>query len=81
MRPLWPYVTDKVAIEALKKEQPFEVAACWNGVAAFPAKPYLWKPGQSPQASLPHLDKRGWRMMDNRESSGSPNVTSRKCSC
>ncbi|KAF7291989.1 Capsular associated protein [Mycena indigotica] len=35
---IWPYfASDSVAVETLRREDPVEVATCWNGVAAFDA--------------------------------------------
>jgi hypothetical protein len=53
----WPYVKDPVSIELIKEEKPFEAAACWNGVVAYPAQRYLYQP--------PTLEKRRWQMIDN----------------
>ncbi|KAJ7227009.1 capsular associated protein [Mycena pura] len=39
---IWPYFSlDPVAVEALRREDPIEVATCWNGVAAFDANWFL----------------------------------------
>lgn len=60
MRPFWPYVKDEETREKVKKEEPFEVAACWNGVVAFDAKPFLYTENRT-------VEKRSWRMIDNCE--------------
>lgn len=67
MRVFWPYVKDPVSVERLRENQPFEVAACWNGMAAFPAAPYLYRPTVDEASN--GLRKRGWKMVDNGESS------------
>lgn len=69
MRPLWPYVKDKLSIASVAEEKPFEVAACWNGATVFPAKPYTYY-SETPVAQPP-LSRRGWRMMDNGEENSS----------
>lgn len=61
------------------------MSACWNGMVAFPAGPYLYRPeqavghdggdaGQSEveAATAPgsRFGKRGWEMIDNCECSG-----------
>jgi hypothetical protein len=60
MRPFWPYVKDEETREKVKKEEPFEVAACWNGVVAFDAEPFLYAENRT-------VEKRSWRMIDNCE--------------
>ncbi|KAJ6626026.1 cryptococcal mannosyltransferase 1-domain-containing protein [Mycena sp. CBHHK59/15] len=49
---IWPYFAhDPVAVDKLRAEQPVEVAACWNGVAAFDAAWFLPPP---PASSSPY---------------------------
>jgi len=36
----YPYTRHKESQEALKKEEPFQVYSCWNGVAVMDAKPF-----------------------------------------
>ncbi|KAJ7607574.1 capsular associated protein [Roridomyces roridus] len=39
---IWPYFSfDDAAVESLRREEPVEVATCWNGVAAFDAQWFL----------------------------------------
>ncbi|KAJ7493591.1 capsular associated protein [Mycena latifolia] len=39
---IWPYFSsDPVAVESLRREEPVEVATCWNGVAVFDANWFL----------------------------------------
>lgn len=66
LRIFWPYVKDKPTIERIRNNRPFEVSACWNGIVAFPAKPYLYQPTAEDKASS-RLHKRGWKMIDNCE--------------
>ncbi|TXT04902.1 hypothetical protein VHUM_03985 [Vanrija humicola] len=47
MRTFWPYVKDSVSVARLRKNVPIQVSACWNGMVAFPAAPYLYKPATS----------------------------------
>ncbi|KAF7307980.1 Capsular associated protein [Mycena kentingensis (nom. inval.)] len=45
---IWPYFsTDPVAVESLRRDEPIEVAACWNGIAAFDARWFLPSDGSS----------------------------------
>lgn len=74
MRVFWPYVKDPVSIERLRENKPFEVSTCWNGMVAFPAGPYLYRPSehlatQEEESSTQEggLHKRGWKMVDNGE--------------
>lgn len=59
LRAFWPYVKEGQGAQRVKAEKPVEVAACWNGAIAMPAKPYIR------QHAAPQLTARGWRMMDN----------------
>jgi hypothetical protein len=46
---IWPYFSfDSVAVESLRREEPVEVATCWNGVAVFDADWFL-PPSTFPQ--------------------------------
>ncbi|KAL1405248.1 hypothetical protein Q8F55_008874 [Vanrija albida] len=68
MRTFWPYVKDPVSVARLRQNAPVEVAACWNGMVAFPAGPYLYKQAEtsaSEHTASPSLAKRGWKMVDN----------------
>lgn len=65
MRTSWPYVKTARSIDAVRAEQPFEVASCWNGAVAMAAKPYLYQPATHALAHASKLRRRGWRMMDN----------------
>ncbi|WOO85796.1 uncharacterized protein LOC62_07G009282 [Vanrija pseudolonga] len=73
MRTFWPYVKDPVSVARLRQNVPMEVSACWNGMVAFPAAPYLFTPTSAAQstadernaAASPGLAKRGWKMVDN----------------
>ncbi|KAJ7092382.1 capsular associated protein [Mycena belliarum] len=39
---IWPYFSfDSVAVDRLRREEPVEVATCWNGVAVFDANWFL----------------------------------------
>ncbi|KAH9919213.1 cryptococcal mannosyltransferase 1-domain-containing protein [Epithele typhae] len=38
---IWPYFFDKGSYDAVKKEDPVPVFACWNGIVAFRADPVL----------------------------------------
>ncbi|KAJ7447311.1 capsular associated protein [Mycena galericulata] len=39
---IWPYFSfDTAAVDSLRREEPVEVATCWNGVAAFDANWFL----------------------------------------
>ncbi|KAF7321183.1 Capsular associated protein [Mycena chlorophos] len=39
---IWPYFSlDPMAIDSLRREEPIQVASCWNGVAAFDARWFL----------------------------------------
>ncbi|KAJ7054598.1 capsular associated protein [Mycena amicta] len=39
---IWPYFAlDPVSVDSLRREEPIEVATCWNGVAAFDARWFL----------------------------------------
>ncbi|KAF7343885.1 Aminotran-5 domain-containing protein [Mycena venus] len=39
---IWPYFSfDNVAVDSLRREEPVEVATCWNGVAVFDANWFL----------------------------------------
>ncbi|KAH9912354.1 cryptococcal mannosyltransferase 1-domain-containing protein [Epithele typhae] len=38
---IWPYFFDKGSYDAIKKEDPVPVFACWNGIVAFRADPVL----------------------------------------
>lgn len=73
MRIVWPHVRDPVSAQRLREERNIEVGACWNGIVAFPAKPYLYQPrddiyDQSEPSDSSRLSKRAWRMIDNCES-------------
>lgn len=57
-RAFWPYVKDEASVKRVKEEEPFEVAACWNGAVAFPAGPYLYRPTDD------HYSAQGWKMVD-----------------
>lgn len=69
MRVFWPYVKDPVSIERLRDNKPFEVSACWNGMVAFPAGPYMYRPSAEEQQATHDTRhaKRGWKMVDNGE--------------
>jgi hypothetical protein len=59
-----------VSKELVRQNRPFEVSACWNGVVAFPARPYLYIPAEkktSEDKSTRLHDKRGWKIIDDRE--------------
>lgn len=46
-------------------EMPLEVAACWNGVVAFPAKPYIRNKSEEAHSNdRSEVRARGWHMMD-----------------
>lgn len=47
LRPFWPYVKDPVSIDRIRKEQVFQVGACWNGIVAFPARLVAWQPSST----------------------------------
>ena len=64
MRAFWPFTRDPVTVDLLKREQPYPVAACWNGVVAFKAEPYLYGSANAVESSQ-NLSKRGWKMIDN----------------
>ncbi|KAJ7271233.1 capsular associated protein [Mycena rebaudengoi] len=50
---IWPYFShDDVAVENLRRDEPVEVATCWNGVAAFEADWFL-PPLHPPSPSTP----------------------------
>lgn len=69
MRLVWPYVKDPVSKELLVQNRPFEVSACWNGMVAFPAKPYLFNrnANRTETVSPSQHAKRGWKMVDDCE--------------
>ncbi|KAK7055575.1 capsular associated protein [Favolaschia claudopus] len=48
---IWPYFSDPVAIDTLRREEPIEVATCWNGVAVFDANWFL--PPTTPRSVPP----------------------------
>ncbi len=66
LRIFWPYVKDEPSIERIRNNRPFEVSACWNGMVAFPAGPYLYQ--LTAEERVGRLHKRGWKMLDNGES-------------
>ncbi|TFK23846.1 hypothetical protein FA15DRAFT_620269 [Coprinopsis marcescibilis] len=48
VREVWPYFSlDPKAVENLRKGEPIEVAACWNGVAIFDASWFLPEPSSN----------------------------------
>lgn len=51
LRPFWPYVKDPPTISRVRREQVFEVGACWNGIVAFPAELVAW-PGDASSMSV-----------------------------
>ena len=63
LRAFWPFAYDKLTQEAVQKEQPFEVAACWNGAVVIDAKPLLF-PDNSTIAIPSNLTARGWKSVD-----------------
>lgn len=65
MRIAWPYVKDPVSTRQLARQEPFEVAACWNGVVAFPSAPYLYVEPAAKARPDVERGKRGWKMVDN----------------
>lgn len=70
MRITWPYVKDRVSAQLLRRGKPFPVSSCWNGMVAFPAENYLYRPQNktADKAERGSLAKRGWKMVDNGES-------------
>ncbi|KAK4687636.1 alpha-1,3-mannosyltransferase, partial [Tremellales sp. Uapishka_1] len=68
LRPFWPYVKDEYSVAMLRQGVPFKVAACWNGIVAFPAGPYLYHDNTE---TFKHLGTRGWKMVDNPSYPGS----------
>lgn len=60
-RAFWPYVKDGESVRRMKRGEAFEVASCWNGVVVMKAGPFLPNKGGK-------KEKRGWKMIDSRES-------------
>ncbi|WRT63898.1 uncharacterized protein IL334_000824 [Kwoniella shivajii] len=80
MRIFWPYVKDPTSIKKVIAEEPFQVSACWNGVTALDAQPFLYRGNTYESAGITRvvighdntsLRKRGWRMVDNSTYPGS----------
>ena len=69
--PFGPFAYDKISQEAVRKEQPFEVAACWNGAVVIDAKPLLF-PDNSTITSPSNVAARGWKSVDDGPSVSSP---------
>ena len=69
LRAFWPYVKDEASVALLRKEEPFPVAACWNGAVVFPTGPFLYNPDFGHHEGGRTLSARGWKMVDGRTSS------------
>jgi hypothetical protein len=67
MRLSWPHVKDPVTKALVAQNKPFPVSACWNGVVAFPAGPYLYSAGSQREDTSSSHAKRGWKMIDDRK--------------
>lgn len=75
-RVFWPYVKDPVSAARLREDAVFEVSACWNGMVAFPADNYLYRPDGISSAPRAPPTRRGWEMVDNGEPVSSTPLTS-----
>jgi hypothetical protein len=63
LRAFWPFAYDKISQKAVRKEQPFEVAACWNGAVVIDAEPLLFSDNSTTTTSS-NLSTRGWKSVD-----------------